>query len=799
MKQLNQHMKILGQLIVILFLGAPYARAQNNGAIEQSLAAYQQNNFVEKLYVHTDKSFYVTGELLWFKAYVVNSANKPLDISKVAYVDVLDGSNNAVMQGKIGLSSGSGNGSFYIPLSLPNGTYRLRAYTNWMKNYGPDFYFEKIITIVNPLKSPAEAQAKNTPAYDIQFFPEGGYLVNGLPGKVAFKLTATDGRGADFKGALINQHNDTVLRFSPFKFGMGSFVFTPATGNTYRAVIRVPGQPVQYTAMPEVKTQGYTLRLTDAGSQLQLSVAGNVNSGSTLYCLTHTRQTLTDLQRITVTESGTQIILDKDKLAEGINYITLLNSNRQPVAERLYFKRPAAARQMGLNLTVQQQTYGVRKPVNVAISAVAASQPVQADLSVSVYRLDSLQKNDSQNIYNSLWLGTGLKGYIEAPEYYFERPDRQTDEALDNLMLTQGWRRFNWDKIFHPGASPAYLPEYAGHIISGRMLSTVTGKPAPGILGYVAIPAKRAELYAARSDSAGNLLFETKDFYGSRELIMQTNIRQDSTYRIEVQSPFSEQYATDSALPGLNLPGTLAHDLNEYNLSMQVQNVYAGPSLRHYYNPGIDSASFYDRPAKTYLLDDFTRFTTIEEVLREYVTGISVTNRQRHFHIRTIEETATQPILLEDEPLILLDGVPLFNVDRAFAMDPLKIKKLETISRRYYEGPALYDGILSFTTYKGDLGGMEIDPHAVVVDYEGLQLQREFYSPVYGTSQQSASRLPDFRNVLYWEPNAGTNPQGKNTLQFYTSDLPGRYLISVQGITRNGEAGSRQVVIEVKK
>jgi hypothetical protein len=766
-------------------------QAQNSVSFERDFTRYKRINLTEKIYAHTDKNFYVTGELLWFKLYAVDGSNKPFGLSKVAYVDVLDANRNAVMQGKIALNEGSGNGSFYVPLTLTNGNYRLRAYTSWMKNIGPEAYFEKVITIVNPLKAPDISPGKAVAsAYDVQFFPEGGDLVKGLTSKVAFKITGADGKGAALKGAVINQQNDTIVRFSPLKFGMGTFMFTPVAGNTYRAVIQIPGGRPLYKNLPVTKNEGYVLQVADASNVLNISVKSNTGT-PTAYCITYSGERVADAQ--TLGSGNNQFTIAKSKLAEGANHITVFNSNRQPVAERLYFKRPAA-KPLAVNATTGQQQYGMRRPVNLNITTADASRATAANLSVAVYRADSLQKGDVASIYNYLWLGAELKGSIEMPDYYFSAADRQTDEALDNLMLTQGWRRFNWEQVLNTAYKPAYLPEYTGHLITGRLTDSVTNKPTPGITAYLSAPGKYADLYAAQSDSAGKLLFEPRNFYGPKEIILQTNTRQDSTYKIELQSPFDER-VTERPMPALQLNPVAETDLKNYNLSMQLQNVYAGDKLRRYYSPGIDSVSFYVKPYKSYQLEDFTRFTTMEEVLREYVTDISVTSRQRHFHIRTIDQNS----YLQDEPLVMLDGIPIFNIDRTFALDPLKVKKLEVIRNRYFYGPTAFEGILSFTTYKGDLGGFEIDPHAVILDYEGMQLQREFYSPVYGTTQQLNSRLPDFRNVLYWEPNAGTNAQGKSTLQFYTSDLPGRYIISIEGITPNGDAGSKVLYFEVKK
>lgn len=113
-------------------------------------------------------------------------------------------------------------------------------------------------------------------------------------------------------------------------------------------------------------------------------------------------------------------------------------------------------------------------------------------------------------------------------------------------------------------------------------------------------------------------------------------------------------------------------------------------------------------------------------------------------------------------------------------------------------GPVNFTGIMNWTTYKGDLGGYILDPHATVIDYEGLQLRREFYSPSYATDAETASHLPDFRTVLYWAPEVPMSANGMGTLSFYSSDVPGKYIVIAEGIARDGTAGSGMTTFEVK-
>ena len=183
--------------------------------------------------------------------------------------------------------------------------------------------------------------------------------------------------------------------------------------------------------------------------------------------------------------------------------------------------------------------------------------------------------------------------------------------------------------------------------------------------------------------------------------------------------------------------------------------------------------------------------------MREYVPGVFVRKRQKKFHFYVLDNVTPQGVF-KDEPLILLDGIPVFDTDKIMAFDPLKIKKLEVIDALYYLGPRSFPGIVSYTTYKGDLAGLELDPRALVVSYDFAQSRREFYAPRYDAADSRASRLPDFRNLLHWSPALTTNAQGKQSLDFYTSDQTGRYRVVVQGLTPGGAAGSGEYIFEVK-
>jgi hypothetical protein len=534
----------------------------------------------------------------------------------------------------------------------------------------------------------------------------------------------------------------------------------------------------------------------DHSGLLSITVASNTQGGS-VYLFAHTRN-LVKYAETAMLENGTaHFVIDRNKLGDGVSQLTIFNAERRPVCERLYFKRPAS--QLLVNAASDQLQYGTRKKIDIDIDTKAGdNRQTAANLSLAVYRIDTLQHISHDDIESYLWLASDLKGNIQSPEYYFKNNNAETEEAADNLMLTQGWRRFNWDDILNNKAAGfSFLPEYNGPIVTGKLTNKLTNAPETGIIAYLAIPGKRVQMYTSQSDSTGKLLFNMKDFYGPGEIVVQTNTEIDTVYHIDILNPFSEQYAKLTLPPAPQFTGlTRETAIANAGLGVQVQSIYLNDKLRRFYDPEIDSAAFYGPPSKTYLLDNYTRFTTIEEIMREYVSEVNISHTKTGFHILVLNPDI---YAMHIDPLMLVDGVPFFSVNTIFKLDPLKFRKLEDVPYRYYWGPSEADGVFSFTSYKGDMGGAEIDPRAVIMDYDGLEEQRIFYSPEYDTETSRNSRIPDYRDVLYWAPDINTNAQGKSNLSFYTSDKTGKYIGVIQGMTASGEAGSQSFTFQVVK
>lgn len=780
-------------LLIYLQLTTPaHGQVDSLGGLTGKLNRYQHAALPEKLFVHLDRPVYSVGETMWFKVYSTDGTySRPLSLSTVAYVEVLDAKQQPVLQAKVALQQASGRGSFQLPGGLASGSYTVRAYTSWMQNFGPEYFFQTTVRILNGFAASAPVPMADSAAVDVQFFAEGGTLVRGLRNRVAFKVTDRHGRGLTATGRILDQQGQVVGTCQTLRFGMGSFELQPLADGPYSAVITLADKRTIRQALPAVAAQGYVLRLENSSpSQLTLHVESTNPQPETLALLVHARQQIAVATQVQLQGGRASFTINKAQLLPGIAHFTVFDSRQQPLAERLYFQQPAAADFLAIHTDKSQ--YGSREKV---VAQLTTTMPA-ANLSMAVYRLDSLNATSNPSIAAYLNLSADLRGFVENPDYYLNNSDPATEAAADNLMLTQGWSRFRWAEVL-AGRPPifAHLPELNGPTIRVQLTRAGTEQPRPGLTAYLSSPSRLIRLSNGLSDANGIVRFELPELTGERDLIVQTDLRQDSTCQVRLLSPFSLRYTTAS-VPAFSLTSRWQNAYARRHFQAQVQQAYATPVALPPTRALTDSTAFYGRADETYLLDKYTRFKVLEEVLREYVPGVMVRIRKDGFRLLVLNKLTRVPF--EEAPLVLIDGVPVFDNNKLMAFNPLKIRKLEVIDGRYFHGHTIYSGIVSFSTYKGDLDGFPLSAHALLQQYEGLQAQREFYAPRYETALEKQSRRPDLRNLLYWNPDINLPVAGSRTLEFYTGDQAGRYRAVIQGLTADGQATSQSFVFEVK-
>ncbi|WP_455636197.1 hypothetical protein [Parabacteroides sp.] len=330
-----------------------------------------------------------------------------------------------------------------------------------------------------------------------------------------------------------------------------------------------------------------------------------------------------------------------------------------------------------------------------------------------------------------------------------------------------------------------YLPEYEGHLIRGKIVNVRTGEALAqtGVSPLLGFVGDEIRLFGGQlQDDKASVLFYTSRITGTHELATTANSKGTEVYRIDIQSPFALHPALE--MPRFKMNPAWDEGLTRRNIGLQVTRTFTADSLGH-----VEPvhAHFQWRPYKTYLLDEYTRFPTMGEAVFEFVESVSFrnTNGKRSLFV-LLEDLSNQTVSL-NRPLVLLDGIPITDHELIYNYNPSLIRRLEVYRNRYGFGGQVFEGILAFYTYKNDYPTLKVGVSTQLFDYKGTQHHRLFYAPAYPDELSRKSRMPDYRHTLLWMPNVQTGGSPALTLPFYTSDLPGEYTVTVEGITKDGK------------
>jgi hypothetical protein len=487
----------------------------------------------EKVYLHLDRHYYYAGDNIWFKAYLVDAqTNKPQSNSRIVYAELISPESKRLARLILPVDSlGSAAGDFMLKNTAVSGKYRIRAYTQWMLNFGDNFVFEKEIDVknfdglditdnMNIKKKDIQPAAETVINYDdvgIEFFPESGSLIAGVENTVAFKASDWSGRSREVSGGIFNSAGDTVALFASEHLGMGKFTFTPSDGEDYRAFFTPSGVPYSlFAKLPEVLRTGFALNVTDRDSVFTVCMKTNAETfdeyegKSFLVYFTHSEKPLFEYD-IVLNRELSPVDVPKLIFPAGIIRITLLDEEQKPHCERLVYI------ENGNRISVEII------PVNDTTSTVKLADntgaPVRASLSISI--INSTVPDEMFNIESFFWLESEIRGQIESPTVYFDTANRARGRQMDLLLLTQGWRDFVWKYMTEEFDNfPGYEPE-KGLRVSGHVKKTTGKKNSPNVNVYMFFPDDRiAGIRFAKTDSSGKYDFGYVDFYGDQYIFV---------------------------------------------------------------------------------------------------------------------------------------------------------------------------------------------------------------------------------------------------------------------------------------
>lgn len=776
----------------ILFFGINASGQIRDSDLVISFERYQKQNYTETIFVHFDKRYYLAGEFVKFKVFCLEqNTSKPSQLSSVAYVELLDHENKPQIQATIELKNGSGYGDFYIPLEVNSGNYILRGYTRWMRNDGPETFFHTMVTIINPFKKPELPNTPDAKEISLHIFAESGTLINGVKSRIVFHAQNSLRNPVSVTGRIVANDTLEVASFSTDRFGIGSCDLTPDLRNRYHIELFQQKDTTRHEFL-QIDSHGLSISVSTNPEGYSLEIFCNdpsiVQPSATVTYVIHSKGMILhsgslNLQRGRALHNISQI-LEK----QGMMTLSLFEPAGNILGERTIFRSPVETN--SLNASSDKPEYLTREKVELKIRETVNP----GDFSVSVSSIHPSFMGNTLNLREYLLLENSIKWFAGMEDIFRENPETMESTINDLLIAYPA-------KI--PGRSFAtdhnklkFIAEHRRQLITGKVIHKTTGEPGSGIIAYLAVPGKQVKMFVSRASNNGSVTFEATDFYNKNEIVVQTDYTIDSLYTVQIDNPYSEEYAAIE-LPLFDLDETMEQFIVRKSRQMQVQNANMKLSPAFTLLPRTDSSAFYYEPDIRYYLDDYTRFVVMEEVMREYIAGVNVRKNRNGFYFMVVD--TDRNIVMEPNPLMLLDGVPIFDADEIIALDPLKIEKIETVRTRFAKGILDCQGIVSYTSYTGDMAGHSLQKYASVTQYDGLQAKKVYHFPTYMNAYERKNPTPDFRNTLFWKTNISDAELSLGTIPFYCGDDADDYEVRINGISASGEAYSSEATFRVKR
>lgn len=793
-------------LVIILF-----SLVFTNTWAQQVSSNNQVKLFFEKVYLHIDREYYVLGDDIWYKAYLLNGqTNYPIYTSNNLYVELIAPDASVVFRNITRLDNGIGNGDFRLTDSLLPGTYHIRAYTNWMRNFGDNFIYDREIKVgakanANTKKSVTKSKSEKE-AYRLQFYPEGGSLVAGVNSNVAFKAENALGKGIAVKGDIVDDKGKVVTSFKSNAFGFGICNFTPLADAVYdvKASITSNGAPIS-ADVPLPISKGFTISAKD------------IDTANILLTIKTNNATLTSLQNallnITIRHTGKKYFEDtlkltaqeltlkipKANLPQGVAAITLSDDKHRPYSERLVFiDKPSI---LNASIAINKKSYNKEENTIVNINTLdVEGRPLKASLSMAVIDATVVPASAS-NITNYLYLQSEVKGYIEKIDQYFDNTNPNRLKDLDLLLLTQGWRDFIWQRIAQQGINIKYIPE-GGITISGKVKRDFGDKPLANMnVTLFANQAKGNKLFSTTSDSTGKYYFDGVNIIGtSRIKVVSKDNKGKKGGFVSVDELFNNPLPV-KAIDYLSNYIDTSTTFKQFSAvaSQRAADLEKARVLEVGELPGVTVTSKKEKVQMigySAVMDagykdsvftpdaiDMKRYETLENYLLHKINGaqVDVENGGIFFGAKN----KSRPRIVVDNRADIYERLDYYAL-------PVNVISKIVVQHLITVGDSMNDTYIVNLTLKPE-ANQQASPDLVNKEVTGYYQARSFYVPMFKASLFQQNYL----TTLFWKPDIETE-NGNAKVLFSNKTASPKWCIIVEGITDNGLPISKTLYYEAK-
>lgn len=715
----------------------------------------------ERVLLIPDQDFYLAGESINFHALTFDAALQiPIEFSSIVYVELFNQDNNVINVKKILLKQGECVSDLILPRKLETGYYYIRAYTNYMKNFGPGIFFYKRIKIVNPFHR-IKYQDNVDVAHDkmkLDISAESGKIVYGVENKIAFHSANLN----DSIHVLLYK-NDSVVTKVNTKNGFGIFSFTPMINNRYRIEAFSSKNEKEVLELKNIVQSGVICKLDSVNnSNAYLKV---ITKNYDKFPISVFVENNTILYEYSNTISKPESLL-KIELPAGLNKITLKNSNQEEVSERLIYIKPKTKLAITANLDKPKTFHGdsvilhINTNINDSIHYVVAlnlgnqnTSPALNELMESTLYASSIASFTGNVSFNDLQCIVSNSNSVNDFLLKFKNGGRANDRL----------KKIN------------YLPEISHDIVSGSVTKMIDQSLAVNKNIYLSFIDSICWINRCKTDNTGKFVAALPIDYLGNSLVVTVNDTTDN-YILKLDDEFypdflkvvKEHYYPDSSLKDI---------IESRMLNLQVNDAYA--ELHKSTNPSRPALRFYGYPDSDYKFKKYL-VLNLEEFISEIVRKATIVKNGRQVEIRVFERTEKNTII-GDKPLIILDGIPLLNTNNITSIQADKLESIRIVASKFFFGSEVFDGIVDITSNNKSFDLVDMDKNSTSFMFNPVTTTKDNY-------QQQNSRIPSYLSNIYFDKIQSAS--GNENIIIRLPHNTGNYSLSVFGYTKSGEYGS---------
>jgi len=803
---------------------------------EKQLNVYPQ----EKIHLHTDRGVYLPGEKIWLKAYVVDARSHQYPAnSQYVYVELISPSDTLVNRVMMLQNDNMFYGHLPVSPETPEGNYTLRAYTRYMENMGDGYFFKKNIRLGGNREFPLPPPIVDNEGadFDVTFFPEGGNLVEGVLCKVAFKAINSNGVPATVSGELIDEKGVEIISLNTLHAGMGVFAYTPLSGKKFYLQCRNEEGIEKRFELPQPNLQAYTITALPNDNHLFIEIQHSVGTQKIpLYLLAHCRGTV--LYFSEYDNKKKTVDFDFAQFPAGVIQFVLLDERANPLAERLVFNKNNASEDVVF--FTDKEIYGIREKVISTLSFNDFLTPSLsggfgerlAHFSVAITDDKDVTVDNSVTILSTLLLSSELKGYIENPAFYLQ-DNPVSKAAIDLLMMTHGWRRYNIPEVIKGNPASPLIPFQVAQEVSGQVKSLLLFRPVAD--SEILVMMKDGGVGITSTDMNGLFVVSDLEFPDSTAIYIRALSRDGrDNVRLEIDHEKFPALICAPQSSDAEYLFSIENTMNETNPDLFVMK--AGQRIKYdediweiYLEDVVVTASRNERrdtprlqfwanlsSNQTITRNDIEKYQgnnqTVGDVIQMFepsanvminASGVKTINLRGSTRDAGNNDRALAPALLVIDGIIQDEGTTEggnASTQSAWRIPMSTVESIDILkgANTVAFGMRGANGVISITTRRGaNTSFTEKDNHIVYTPL-GYQFPVEFYAPKYETSEKRQSVIPDYRTTIFWKPDLLISDEKETSFEFYTSDFPTIYSVVIEGLTTDGKIIRQVEKIQVK-